>query len=407
MIQALPLLVLLAFADPIVDQSWLQWGGPAHDFHVPAAGLHWSGEAPRRAWERELGEGYSAIIGDGRTLYAAFRRDDTMVVAALDAATGRTRWQQPMADTPRPGMFLDYGRGPNSTPALVGNRLFVVSFTGQLAAMDPSTGRTLWRKELWQELRGTFRDVGYSNSPLPYRDLLILPVGGKGRALVAFRQQDGGVAWSAGDLENAMSSPILIDLDGERQLVALMVEGLAGFDPQTGRQLWFHPHRTQYDVNATTPVWHAASRTLVVSSAYDGGARAIRLDRSAGRTSASEAWFNRRLRVHHGNMLLIDDHLFASSGDFGPAPLTAIEVRTGRVVWQQRTFPKVTMVQAGERTVILDEDGRLAIATLSPSGLNVLQQAPITTKLSWTAPTLIGRTLYVRDRRSLVALALE
>jgi hypothetical protein len=106
-------------------------------------------------------------------------------------------------------------------------------------------------------------------------------------------------------------------------------------------------------------------------------------------------------------MILLRDHVYGSSGDFGPAPLTAIDVRTGAVAWQRRTFSKVTMVQAGSRTIILDEDGRLAIARLSPSGLEVLQEASVTTKLSWTPPTLIGRRLYVRDRRSVVALDLS
>ena len=122
---------------------------------------------------------------------------------------------------------------------------------------------------------------------------------------------------------------------------------------------------------------------------------------------ATEAWYTRRLRVHHGNMLVIGDHVYGSSGDFGPAPLTALEIATGKVAWQDRTFPKVNMIHTGDRTILLDEDGRLAFATLTPAGLRVLQQAPITTKLSWTAPTLIGTRLYVRDRKTLIALDLE
>jgi len=80
--------------------------------------------------------------------------------------------------------------------------------------------------------------------------------------------------------------------------------------------------------------------------------------------------------------------------------------KTGAVAWQSRTFPKATFLQAGDRTIVLDEDGRLAIATLSPSGLQVLQLAQIASKLSWTPPTLIGTRLYVRDRKTLVALEL-
>lgn len=400
MLQTVTLVIALA------TQTWPQWGGPTRDFQVPGNGLHWTGTAPPRVWQRDLGDGFSAVVGDARTVYAAWRRDQAVVVAALDPANGRARWEQRLDDPLLPNMFLSYGRGPNATPALAGGRLFMTTFTGQLAALDAASGRVLWRKELWRDLGGTFRDVGYSNSPLTYRDLVIVPVGGKGKALAAFRQADGAQAWIGGDLENAMSSPLLIDLDGATELVALMVEGLAGFDPATGRQLWMYPHATQYDVNAATPVWHAPSRTLLVSSAYDGGTRAVRLTRAGGRTQASEAWFNRRLRVHHGNLLVLGEHVYGSSGDFGPAPLTALELRTGRVVWQDRAFPKASLLQAGDRTIVLDEDGQLAIATLAPTGLTVHQRAPITTKLSWTAPTLIGHRLYVRDRKTLVAIDL-
>ena len=402
------LLALLTLLAPVAppDQSWLQWGGPTRDFKVSGRALGWSGAAPRRVWERELGDGFSSVIGDASTLYTAHRQGDTTVVQALDAATGRPRWEQRIGSTPLPNMFLDYGQGPNTTPTLAGGRLFVTTFTGRLCAIDAKSGRIGWSRELWRELQGTFRDVGYSNSPLVVGDLVITPVGGRGKGLAAFRQSDGTTAWTSGDLDNAMSSPFTIDLDGETQVVALMVEGVAGFEPRTGRQLWFQPHRTQYEVNAATPVWHAASRTLILSSAYDQGARAIRLRRDGSATVPTEAWFTRRLRVHHGNMLVLGNHVYGSSGDFGPAPLTALDIATGAVAWQSRTFPKATFVQAGDRTIVLDEDGRLAIAWLSPSGLQVLQEAQITSKLSWTPPTLIGIRLYVRDRKTLVALEL-
>jgi len=100
-------------------------------------------------------------------------------------------------------MFTSYGSGPNSTPLLVGERLFVVNFTGRLCALDRSTGRILWQQELWKDHGGTFRDVGYSASPIAYRDTIVLPVGGKDKAVFAFRQSDGAVVWKRQDFENA------------------------------------------------------------------------------------------------------------------------------------------------------------------------------------------------------------
>lgn len=385
---------------------WPQWGGPTRDFHVTGTTLaaSWPREGPRRLWSRELGDGFSAILADGERLYTMHRDGDANVAVALDPATGATVWRQPIDATPLPDMFLDYGSGPNATPLLVGERLFVVTFTGRLSALDRRTGKELWRQELWKDLGGTFRDVGYSPSPIAYRDTILVPVGGSGKAVAAFRQSDGALVWKRQDFENAMASPLLIDVDGQAQLVAFMVDHVVGLDPSTGDLLWSHEHKTSYAVNAAMPVWDG--RTLVVSSAYGTGARGIRLERSGGRTTASEQWHTPRLRVHHGNMVRVGEYVYGSSGDFGPAPLTAVHVPTGRVAWQDRRFPKASLLYAGGRTVVLDEDGRLALATLAPEGLTVHAEAQILTKLSWTAPTLVGSRLYVRDRKTIAAFDL-
>ena len=401
-------LVSVTGAAQTAPAAWPGWGGPSGTFHVAAPGLRWSGAQPRALWRRELGDGYSTVVGDASSVYTMARRDDrAIVVAALDAATGKPRWTRDIDDAIAPRDFVQYGKGPNSTPLVAGGTLYLVTHHGRLCALDAASGRTKWTRELWAELEGTFRDVGYSASPVLVEGRIVLPVGGPGQALMAFDAATGATAWKAGSYGNAMASPLLVDVDGERQIVMFLVEGVAGFAAATGAERWFHPHKTSYDVNAATPVWHAPSRTLVISSAYDHGARGIRLTRQGTTTTAKEAWFNRRLRVHHSNMLVIGNHVYASSGDFGPAPLTAIDVATGQLAWQSRHFPKVNMLHLGDRTILLDEDGRLAIVTLAPAGLTVHQEAPVLTRLAWSAPTLIGTRLYVRDRQTLVALALE
>jgi hypothetical protein len=105
-------------------------------------------------------------------------------------------------------------------------------------------------------------------------------------------------------------------------------------------------------------------------------------------------------------MVRIGEYVYGSSGDFGPAPLTAVHVPTGKVAWQDRKFPKASLLYAGGRTIVLDEDGRLALATLAPEGLTVHAEAQILTKLSWTVPTLVGSRLYVRDRKTIAAFEL-
>jgi outer membrane protein assembly factor BamB len=99
--------------------------------------------------------------------------------------------------------------------------------------------------------------------------------------------------------------------------------------------------------------------------------------------------------------------VFGSSGDFGPAPLTAVDVRTGNIVWQDRSFPKANFVYADGKVILLDEDGVLALVSLSSQGMKVISKTNLLTHLSWTPPTLAGTKLYVRDRKTIVALDLS
>jgi hypothetical protein len=120
----------------------------------------------------------------------------------------------------------------------------------------------------------------------------------------------------------------------------------------------------------------------------------------------TEKWFNNRMRIHIGTAIRVGNHVFGSSGDFGPAFLTAMDITSGRVAWQDRSFARAQLLLADNKLVILDEDGTLGLATVSPTGLQVLAKAPILNHLAWTPPTLSGTRLFVRDRKTIAAYEL-
>jgi outer membrane protein assembly factor BamB len=249
-------------------------------------------------------------------------------------------------------------------------------------------------------------DRGYSVSPIAWKDTVIMKVGGAGHALMAFNQKDGKVAWQKQDFANSPSSPVLIKVDGQDQLVAVMNDEIVGINPDSGDLLWKHPHATSWGLNIALPLW-TADNTLFVSSAYNGGCVALQLHLVNGKTQVQELWNTNRMRVHIGNLLRIGDTLYGSSGDFGPAPLTALDAKTGKLLWQDRSFPKATFLYADGKLIAVDEDGNLSLATVSPAGLKVLSRAELLRSNAWTAPALAGTALYVRDRHSLMALDLR
>ncbi len=383
-------------------EDWTQWGGPARNFQVRGETKPpiWPQGGPRQLWSRDLGDGYAAVVTAGDSAYTMYRKGAQDVVIAMDAATGKTLWETALDAPHRPNMNIEAGPGPHSTPAIAGDRIFVTTVVGTLAALDRKSGKRLWARELWTEVKGTFLERGYASSPLIHKETVVVPVGGKGRAVMAFKQSDGATVWSGGDADNAYSSPIAIRA-GTEAIVSFMAKEVIAVDASNGKQLWSVPHRTSFDINAATPVWCEDSGILVVSSAYDGGARGLKLN--AGQPPA-ELWNHKPLRVHHNNLLCIGGVVYGSSGDFGPAPLTAVDAKSGKVLWQDRAFSKASCVATGNTVYVTDDDGTVGLATISPEGMKVLGESQLLRANSWTCPTPQGSRLFVRDRHKLIAL---
>ena len=401
-------------SEPTVE-SWPVWGGPRRDFTSSSTGLAaaWPPDGPRRLWSRKLGDGYSAIAEEKGVLYTAYRRGDQDVTIALEAATGKTIWEH-ASDEPFKNAYSEaVGPGPYAMPQVIRDRVVTASGAGRVHSLDKRTGRPVWSHDLYSEFGGTRLQFGYSCHALPYRDTLIYLVGGaapwfgfgRGSAIVAFRQGDGAVAWRNQGFTNAHSSPLLIEVDGQPQVVALLADRVIGFSPEDGALLWSHPHPTQNGLAISTPVW-AEGNVLFVSSAYSGGARGLQLRQSGGETRVTELWHNPRIQLHFGAAVRVGDWVYVSSGHSGPAFVSAVEVKTGRVAWQTRDFAKAQLLHADGRLLILDEDGVLGLARATPERLEVLARAPLHERLSWTPPTLVGTRLYTRDRATIGALEL-
>ena len=258
----------------VLDAAWLQWGGPRRNFTAEAPPLanSWPQGGPRKLWERSLGEGHSTILVEGTRLYTMFRplgvlsmvrRSQSETIAAFDAASGKTLWEHTY-DSSTSGLNLSEGAGPHSTPLIVGDRLFAIGSRMELFALDKNTGKVLWHHDVIRDFGATQDDRGYSPAPISYHDTVIIPVGGKS-SLIAFDQQSGAVRWKAGEYPVAPASPVLIKVDGQEQLVVSGANEIVGADPSNGAVLWRHPHKTEWGLNISTPVWGEGNLLFVVS----------------------------------------------------------------------------------------------------------------------------------------------
>jgi outer membrane protein assembly factor BamB len=394
-------------ADKPAANAWTQWGGPHRNFTTETTGLKaaWPTAGPKVIWKRPLGEGYSSPSVEGDVAYTMYGRPGQEIVTAIDANTGKTLWERstPISfSSEAPEM----GNGPYATPLLAGSRVFTTGVTGRLQCLDKKSGKVLWTQALWEEHGGTRLPYGYASSPIAFRETLIVPVGGRDKATMAFHQSDGKVAWAKGNVPNAYSSPLLINVDGLEQLVQVMDGIVFGLNPHNGDLQWQVPFKADYGISVATPVW-CPGNLLFVSAEYGAGSKMVRLERKGNQVLAGEAWTSNRLRLHNGNAMWLDGTLYFTSGGKGSqAILSAVEASSGKVLWQERSIAKATMLWADGKLITLDQDGNLMLAAPSPQGFKVLAKAELLTNLSWTPPVLVGTKLYLRDRKSMMAVEL-
>ncbi len=387
------------------SDDWPQWGGPGRDFTGDGSGIveRFPDGGPPVLWRRPLGDGYSGISVVGDRAFTMVRDGRRDAVVALEVATGRTIWQRGFDAPPLDFMDLEFGPGPHSTPLVARGSVFAVGTTGRLVALDAASGRELWSRDLWQELGGTPLERGYAASPVAFGDLVIVPVGGERRALVAFHQDDGATVWRALDDDAAYASPILIEVAGEPQLVALLDTSVVAVDPSTGAHRWSFPVSDYRYVNVASPLASEDGLLFLVSS--EGG-RVLRLTEVDGRVVPEELWVGKSIGSQVGNVVRVGDHLYGTRGAAASKVLSAVGILGGEVAWRDRSVGDATILEIGARALLLESDGTLHLARLSPSGLDIISSAQLLDGRSWTAPALAGTRLLARNRKEIVCVEL-
>jgi outer membrane protein assembly factor BamB len=385
--------------------QWTQFGGPGQGFKSDSTGLatSWPEGGPKKLWSRSLGEGYSGITVNDGTLYTMYRAGDEEIVCALRSADGTTAWEQRYTAAPAQGHVMEFNAGPRSTPLVIDGDVVTIGVSGIMHCLDAKDGKVKWKHDLWTEFEGNKLNHGYASSPIAYKDLVIALVGGKGHSVVAFKRANGEVAWKQHDFDNSYSTPRLMTIGGEEHLVCAMAHEIVGLNPADGSLRWRYEVGNQYGQNILMP--EQIADDLLFISTMEAGARGLKVIKDGDKYKTEEAWTTRKVQFHHVNAVHVGDFVYGSIGS-GPNFISAINGKTGDLAWRERGIPKANVVFADGKLIILDEEGNLTLASATPEKFTVLAKALLLGHVAWTPPTLVGKTMYLRDCKQIMALDL-
>ncbi len=382
--------------EPLAE--WSQWRGPHRDGNSRETGLlkSWPKEGPEVLWRIPFGSGFSGISISGGRGYTMLADSTAEFVVCFNASSGEEKWRVHADST-----FLEeYGNGPRSTPTVDGDLLFALSSYGKLYALNAESGETLWQRDFVQEFGSTVPRWGFSTSPLIEGDQLIVEVGGEGeKSIASFARDTGEVRWTTHSDKAAYSSPISISSKGHRQIIFLTSENLVSVSPRDGRVFWTYPWLVHHGIAVPTPIYVPDDR-IFVSSSYDYGGALLQINAVGDGLVVEQRWKNRAMENHYSSSVLHGNYLYGFDGSI----LKCIDASTGAQQWASRGPGKGSLIVADGHLIVLGGEGKLALAEATSEEYREIASVQILEDKCWTAPTLSGGRLYIRNHKEMICL---
>jgi outer membrane protein assembly factor BamB len=323
--------------------DFCQFRGNAGDGHSDARGvpIHWSPQKNVR-WRTAIpGLGWSSpVVYQGKVFVTTAvpespgtDPDYSLRTVCLDAQTGAIVWnvevfRQLAAQSPR---IHSKNSHASPTPVASDGKLFV-HFGHSGTACLTLDGNIVWKNN---SLR--YAPVhGNGGSPVLWQNLLLFSCdGAEDPFVVALSASTGQVIWKTARQTDAFkkfsfSTPTIIEVDGQPQLLSPGSNALCAYDPRTGEELW----RVRYDGYSVVPRPIYSQGLVIFSTGYDAPmVMAVRPNGRGDITESHVAWTQRRGAPNTPSLLAVGDLLYMVS-DRGV--LSCLELQTGEIVWQQR-----------------------------------------------------------------------
>src|SRR4029079_10366331 len=158
------------------------------------------------------------------------------------------------------------GVGPRSTPTFDDGRIYTLGANGRLCCLAPTTGKSIWSHDIIRDAGGEIPQWGYSVSPLVVDGKVIAFAGGKDqKSLVAYDATTGGPLWTQAGGKNTYSSPQLVSLLGQRQILMHDNRALTAVRLEDGAILWERANANDYGFPMLQPRQIADDKLLLAT----------------------------------------------------------------------------------------------------------------------------------------------
>jgi outer membrane protein assembly factor BamB len=377
--------------------DWPRFRGPAMDGRYEGEILTaWPAEGLPRIFRQPVGGGYASFVIAGGRAFTIEQRREREVVAAYDLATGREIWTRAWTAEFRETLG---GDGPRATPTWDEGVVYTLGAEGNLAALDEASGEVFWERNILEDAGARNLTWGMAASPLVVDEkLVVLPGGSDGSSVVAYDKRTGAVLWKSLDDRQAYTSPMLVTLAGERQILAVGERRALGLAVEDGSLLWDHPWVTNQGINVAQPLLLGGNR-IFLSAGYGHGAEAVEVNADESGFRARSLWSNTRMKNKFTSSVLHEGFVYG----LDEAILACIDPSTGELKWKGGRYGYGQIVLASGHLIVLTERGELALVEATPDKHVELARFQAIEGKTWNHPAIADGILLVRNADEMAA----
>jgi len=396
--------VLLLSASVVFSQDWPQWRGPNRDGKA-------SGFTAPRKWPKELTQNWKTTVGSGDStpalvgnkLYVFTRQGTEEVALCLNASNGKEVWQNRYEAQAVTGAASRHP-GPRSSPTVADGKVLTIGVGGILSCLNAATGDVFWRKNPFPKVVPQFFT---SMSPIVVDGMAIAHLGGQGNgAIIAYELATGDEKWRWGDEGPDYGSPALLTVAGTKQIATPTEKSIVGIGVADGKLLWQLPSippRRAY--NAATPI---VDGQTVIYAAKGRGTKAVKIGKQGNAFITKGLWSNAELGTQYNTPVLKDGLLFGLS-DSGN--LFCIDARNGQTAWTDETQRDrsgfTAIVNAGSCLLALPSNSELIVFKPDDNEYSEITRYKVADTPTYAHPVISGKRVFVKDQESLAMWIIE
>ncbi len=384
----LPLLAIVLLPSSLCADDWPHFHGPARTSASSETGLNfdWPAGGPAVLWSAPLGPGYggAAVVGDEVFLIDR-EAEETDILRCLDKTSGKELWRfsHPIAGR------LSHP-GSRGVPTVEKDAVYIIGGFGHVHRVNRKTHQADWTVAMQETYDTLPPKWGYAQSALVVGDIVVIAPMSDTTGLAGLDKRTGKEIWRTEPFGDSHSSPVLITLQGNPQVIFLAqkdkeVGTTISVEPASGKVLW----KTDEYLNSIpiTPPFKIDEERLFLTGGYGCGSAMVRVRRDGGDWNVKKLFaIEKGTQIHppilHGDHLYFlaneNDNYRGEARKEGGMMCMTLE---GEEVWRTGDDPYMgrgNLLYADGKILIQDGHiGYLRVMEPSTDGFRVIAEADI------------------------------